>query len=129
MLAKQLQAELQLATATGWTNVIDAGNVLIGTPPGGADNSRGQAQVPAWTRDWRACGPLIGALDLSIDCAADDTGFVVINIGSGLDDYVQVSVADWPGKDEALRYALTIGAHAKLVAVQPSLQRKKEVTA
>ena len=119
MLAKQLQAELQLATASGWTNVVDVGDSLIGTPPGGADNSRGQARVPAWCRDWRACGPLLSCLDLSIDVATEDTGFVVINIGSGLDDYVQVAVADWESKDDALRYAVTIGAYAKLIAVQP----------
>lgn len=49
-----------LATALGWTNITETGGSLIGTPPPGAPECRGQAKVPDWAGDWRECGPLMG---------------------------------------------------------------------
>jgi hypothetical protein len=57
----------RLAELLGWTNIVPAGGALLGTPPGGAVNSRGQAAVPDWEGDWRACGPLIGEGRIALD--------------------------------------------------------------
>ena len=112
MLDKQLQAESDLAIAYGWTNLVDVGGTLLGTPPGGAQNSRGQAAVPHWTRDWSACGPLISAHDLSIDgirfTPADQ--HVVVSFGSLDHQFVLIPTTEWGSADEALRYAITIAA-------------------
>lgn len=59
VLAVQLDAERDLASALGWSNLVNVGHALLGTPPDGGLNSRGQAMVPMWTRDWSACGPLM----------------------------------------------------------------------
>jgi len=41
----------RLALALGWTNIAAVDGSLLGTPPGGAPNSRGQALIPNWTGD------------------------------------------------------------------------------
>ena len=115
MLDKQLQAEHDLATAIGWTNLVDAGGPLIGTPPSGAEHSRGQAPVPAWSRDWRLTGPLLAALNLCVDTAFSDAGLVVVSFGFGLEEYIQVLASEWPSRDEAVQYAITLAARTKVV--------------
>lgn len=49
----------RLAEMLGWTNLTEAGGALLGTPPDGAQSSRGQAAVPNWCSDWAHCGPLL----------------------------------------------------------------------
>jgi hypothetical protein len=49
------------AELTGWTNIIELGGALLGTPPAGEPQCRSQALVPDWAGDWSACGPLLGA--------------------------------------------------------------------
>lgn len=41
----------QLATLLGWTNITETGNALLGTPPEGEPQCRGQARVPDWVGD------------------------------------------------------------------------------
>ena len=38
-----------LATKLGWTNIVDVGGTLLGSPPPGIASCRGQAVVPNWT--------------------------------------------------------------------------------
>jgi hypothetical protein len=52
-------ANQKLAALKGWTNLFVAGTALLGCPPNGAPNSRGQAAVPDWCGDWNACGELM----------------------------------------------------------------------
>lgn len=54
-----MDANRRLAELLGWTEIVDAGDALLGTPPGRTLHSRDQAKVPDWTGDWNACGPLM----------------------------------------------------------------------
>lgn len=54
-----LELNETLAYRLGWTNLFPIGSALLGTPPDGGVNSRGQALVPDWCGDWVACGPLM----------------------------------------------------------------------
>jgi hypothetical protein len=49
----------RLATLLGWSNIIELGGALLGTPPAGEPQCRNQAVVPNWAGDWRYCGPLM----------------------------------------------------------------------
>jgi len=52
------------AIAGGWTNITpvnDAHGTLLGEPPDGAKNSRGQALVPDYCGDWRHAGLALSA--------------------------------------------------------------------
>jgi hypothetical protein len=55
---KNLEANRRLAGLLGWTNIVEVAGALLGTPPVGSPESRGQAKVPDWAGDWRECGPL-----------------------------------------------------------------------
>lgn len=66
----QMDAEEALAQLRGWTNVRRIGGTILGTPPDGAPNSRGEAVVPKWARDWTACGPLIFEYSLLVSAGA-----------------------------------------------------------
>ncbi|MFZ3286569.1 MAG: hypothetical protein WA191_06935 [Telluria sp.] len=52
------EANRRLAGLLGWTSIVDVGGALLGTPPDGSAQCRGQAKVPDWAGDWRECGPL-----------------------------------------------------------------------
>lgn len=106
MLTKQLKAEFDLAKALGWTNLVESGGTLLGTPPAGGENSRGQAAVPAWTRDWSACGKLLGAsgADDTLTISREGTRFTVA-FGTDSNRLVAVEIGD-EGRDGALRYAI-----------------------
>lgn len=52
-------ANRRLATALGWTNIVEVAGALLGTPPKGEPECRNQAAVPDWAGDWRECGPLM----------------------------------------------------------------------
>lgn len=56
-----------IAERLGWTQIVDARGVLLGRPPCGALNSRGQALVPNWAGNWGDCGPLIGQHSIRVD--------------------------------------------------------------
>lgn len=56
----------QLAALLGWTNIYDQGDSLIGTPPPGHPECRGQALVPKWLGDWQALGPLMVEHDCQV---------------------------------------------------------------
>jgi hypothetical protein len=56
----------RLAGLLGWSELTDAGGALLGRPPGGAENSRGQAAVPDWCGDWSAAGPISAEHEIDI---------------------------------------------------------------
>lgn len=60
-----LEANRKLAGLLGWTNIVEVAGALLGTPPPSEPECRGQAAVPDWTGDWRACGPLMVKHDVS----------------------------------------------------------------
>jgi hypothetical protein len=108
-VCKCIEAEKQLAVRLRWTNLFDAGGTLIGTPPDGARHSRGQAVVPAWTRKWDACGPLMVQIGLyPIDGA--DHGTAYIWVFKDLKCLAQVKAAEHPSKEAAVRFAIVSAA-------------------
>lgn len=106
----------RLAEITGWTNIIELGGALLGTPPAGEPECRGQAKVPDWEGDWRDCGPLMVEHDVypdDLDCDQklragywEDMGHVAI----------VVDIADHPSKEQAARYVVVLAVIAKLEA-------------
>ncbi len=62
-----IDAAKRLAGLLGWTNVAEVNGALVGTPPPGEPECRGQAQVPDWCGDWSAAGPLIAAHGLLVE--------------------------------------------------------------
>jgi hypothetical protein len=54
-----MDANRRLAELQGWTGIFNAGGKLLGLPPGDAPKSSRLEQVPDWTGDWSACGPLM----------------------------------------------------------------------
>lgn len=67
MQQQQLDANRRLAELIGWTNIFQVSGALLGTPPDGAAQSRGQAKVPDWNGDWRDCGPLLERDGITLD--------------------------------------------------------------
>lgn len=54
-----LETNRKLASLLGWTNIVDVGGALLGCPPPGEPECRGQARVPDWTGDWADWGSLM----------------------------------------------------------------------
>ncbi len=90
-----------LAQLLGWTDLVELGGSLLGMPPGGAPDSRGQALVPDWLGDWRDCGPLIEMANIDILCWWPDQFEV---------DRAIVVCADHASRDAALRHAIVLAA-------------------
>jgi hypothetical protein len=67
MQQQQLDANRRLAELMGWTNIFQVSGALLGTPPDGAAQSRGQARVPDWNGDWRDCGRLLERYGITRD--------------------------------------------------------------
>lgn len=107
-------ANWRLATLLGWTSIVSAGGgVLLGTPPGGAPSSRGQAQVPDWCGSWDACGPLMveHACFPKLGLLERGVVYVIRNdvpVGS-------LAVADFPSKDHAVRTAIVYSIIGRLL--------------
>lgn len=59
--------------------------------------------LPKWTRDWKACGPLLARYSLAISYQdlPDDPHGKAIHIGTTL-----VHLSDHPDKDHALMFAI-----------------------
>ena len=81
---------MRLAGLLGWSNVVEVGGALAGTPPVGAPECRGQALVPDWAGDWSAIGPMSAehGIEMLHDCTrvygASGTGhFVGVQVGAG----------------------------------------------
>lgn len=63
----KIAANKHLAELLGWTSLVEVGGSLLGTPPAGAAESRGQALVPDWAGDWVAAGPLAVEYNIVIE--------------------------------------------------------------
>lgn len=129
MLSKQIQAEEQLATALGWRDLVDCGGTLLGAPPYDSTNSRGQATVPKWSRDWSACGPLLSCFDIAIEGFRfnGSAEYAVASYGTDDHQFLFIPVTEWPTRDDALRYAITMAAFIQL-ADRRGAPRAKAVT-
>lgn len=66
MTTTTLAANRRLALLLGWSDITDVGNALLGMPPWGIPNARGQAQVPNWAGSWKEAGPLVSKYRLQI---------------------------------------------------------------
>lgn len=115
---QRLVADLHLAMALGWTNLFNAGGSLIGTPPTGGENSRGQAAVPRWTSDWDACGRLM--VDLEIEPT-----FYPENAAAWADGDTDMTAlyCDHPSKNQAVMFAIVHAAIEKLLSKLPPSER------
>ncbi|MGK5049509.1 hypothetical protein ACQ4WP_26975 [Janthinobacterium sp. GB4P2] len=108
----KIAANKRLAELLGWSNLIEVAGALIGTPPAGAAESRGQAMVPDWAGDWAVIGPL--ATQHQVD-VLHNWGSVHGRWGAGPNCAVRVAVDDIASKrDAATRMALTLAVIAKL---------------
>lgn len=75
----KIAANKRLAELLGWTNIVEVGGALVGTPPSGAAASRGQAIVPDWMGDWAAAAPLLAQFEIRLmpmSAGVDAAGFL-----------------------------------------------------
>ncbi len=61
----------------------------------------GAQALPAWTRDWAACGPLLARYGISIAFESDDGEAGQADIGA-----TQVHFSDHPSRDRALMFGI-----------------------
>lgn len=116
MTTPTMGANKRLASLLGWSSLIEVGGALVGMPPAGAAESRGQALVPDWVGDWSAIGPL--AAEHQVD-VLHNWGSVHGLWGAGANCAARVSVdhiAD--NRDAVTRMVLTMAVAAKLEAGQ-----------
>ena len=100
----KIAANKRLAELLGWSNLIEVGGALVGTPPAGAAASRGQALVPDWLGDWSAAGPLLAQFEIRLTPAStcvDACGFLARSRCS-------------PDRDAAARAAIVMAATHRL---------------
>ncbi|MGK5020730.1 hypothetical protein [Janthinobacterium sp. LB2P10] len=110
-----IAANKRLAELLGWTNIVEVGGALVGTPPAGAAASRGQALVPDWLGDWAAAGPMIGQFKMSV-------GFTGIDAVATARDYEKgaafEAIAGHATADAAARVAIVRAIISALEACQ-----------
>jgi hypothetical protein len=103
----------RLAELTGWINIIELGGALLGTPPAGEPQCRGQAKVPDWEGDWRYCGPMLAPYGMTISRTALDA----VAACRGYDPKFAL-FAEYADEDAAMRAAIVLAVIAKLEASQ-----------
>lgn len=112
----KIAANKRLAELLGWTNLVEVDGALLGMPPTGAAESRGQALVPDWAGDWAAIGSL--AAEHQVD-VLHNWESVHGRWGAAANCAVRVAVdhiAD--DRDAATRMAVTLAVAAQLEAGQ-----------
>lgn len=75
----KIAANKRLAELLGWSSIAEVGGALVGTPPAGAAESRGQALVPDWLGDWTAAAPLLVQFEIRLMpmlAGVDASGFL-----------------------------------------------------
>lgn len=105
---KYLKAERELALLLGWTALQDANGALVGTPPQGYPECRGQAMVPSWARDNGAAFGLM--VNHGIEVRNDFDGYWVMGNGFSYSE----SFSDHESKEHCLRYAIVQAVIEKL---------------
>lgn len=112
----KIAANKRLAELLGWSSLAEVGGALVGTPPAGAAESRGQALVPDWAGDWLAIGPL--AAEHQVD-VLHNWGSVHGRWGAGANCATRAAVDHIANdRDVATRMVLTLAVAAKLEAGQ-----------
>ncbi|NRR28875.1 hypothetical protein HSX11_01630 [Oxalobacteraceae bacterium] len=108
-------ANWRLATLLGWTEIFSVGaGALLGTPPGGAPDSRGQAAVPDWCGSWDACGPLMVKHACFPKLSLLERGLVYV-LRNGV-PVGSLAIADFPSRDHAVRTAIVYSIIGRLNA-------------
>ena len=112
----KIAANKRLAELLGWTSLVEVGGSLLGTPPAGAAESRGQALVPDWVGDWAAIGPLASEHQVDV---LHNWGSVHGRWGADANCATRVAVDHIANdRDAATRMALALAVSAKLEAGQ-----------
>ena len=100
----KIAANKRLAELLGWSRIAEVGGALVGMPPAGAAESRGQALVPDWMGDWAAAGPLLAQFEIRLTPAStcvDASGFLA-------------RYRRYPDRDAAARAAIVMAATHRL---------------
>lgn len=99
------QANYSLATLLGWCNLSLVGaGAILGTPPGGAPSSRGQAMVPDWCGDWLAAGPLMVEHGAYPKFHCPGAGQMYVRHEFATATFIDLS--DFPNREAAVRFAV-----------------------
>lgn len=69
----------------------------------------GAQKLPAWTRDWAACGPLLVRFGISIDFEPADGEAGLVDVGA-----TRIRLADHPSPDRALMFGIVKEAIRRL---------------
>ena len=104
----KIAANKCLAELLGWSNIVEVGGALVGTPPAGVVASRGQAMVPDWMGDWAAAGPLLAQFEIRLTPAS-----TCVDAGGFLARY-----RCYPDRDAAARAAIVMAATHRLERAQ-----------
>ena len=110
----KIAANKHLAELLGWTSIIEVGGALVGTPPVGAAESRGQALVPDWMGDWAAAGPLVVEYRVDLEWTYGGRDVVAIINRNDMYEEFPVLLAEFSTPDAAARAAV-VRAVAELV--------------
>ena len=110
----KIAANKRLAELLGWSCIAEVGGALVGTPPAGAAESRGQALVPDWMGDWAAAGQLICEYRVDLEWSHDGEDVVAIINRNDMYGKFPVLLADFSTPDAAARAAV-VRAIAELV--------------
>ena len=105
-------ANWTLATLLGWTELCNAGGALLGRPPAGVPESRGQAQVPNWCGDWNACGALM--VEQGVCPVLNLLDKDVVYVQRGREPVGHLVVSEWPTRDHAVRAAIVFAVIGRL---------------
>lgn len=116
---KYIEAERRLAELLGWTNLVEVGGSLVGTPPEGG--VRGQAAVPRWARDKAAAFDLIVHCTLLVDVATICKQTWATS--EGFTSFVE-SWDNHPSVEQATMFAIV---KAAIAGEQTKLEASKEV--
>ena len=105
----KIAANKRLAELLAWSSIVEVGGALVGTPPAGAAESRGQALVPDWLGDWAAAGPLLARFEI---CPM----FMSTYVGAG--GTVELYSIHGGDRDAAVRFAIVKAAMLRLEHAQ-----------
>lgn len=106
MTTPMMGANKRLAGLLGWSSLIEVDGALVGTPPAGAAESRGQALVPDWMNEWSAAGPLLVEYRVDLEWSHDGKDVVAIINRNDMYGKFPVLLADFSAPDAAARAAV-----------------------
>lgn len=108
----RIAAERRLAELLGWQDISVHGNGhLVGTK-----GSTGLRFIPAWTRNWEACGMLIAEYDISVRPKQSDG---IVSVSYDGDSYSVTRYSAHASAAAAVRFAVVKCAISRLEALLP----------